>query len=207
MAIRLAYQNREPAHFLSICGFLRKGATRAQTERIDTLHAAWRGAVEGPSGFDYILNGEQFTDGQIFHLWLYGVAFHQDAEKKKKYQMLDQAGAFAALGVQGTALQLAGRILDLDDLIAEILHEEPVERIEAPELPKQGAAASETLAQARFFLSGAEEALATSRSDLRRMGGDLTDGHRNQHRQSPQRAFHRPPPRRSVTPNPIRPSG
>ena len=132
MAIRLAYQYKEPAHFFSICGILRKGASPAQTEHINELDAAWRRTKKGPHMFEYILNEKRFTDGQIFHLWLYGVAFHQDPDKKRKYQMLDRAGAFAALGVQGTALQLAGRILDLDDVIAEILDEEAVERISPP---------------------------------------------------------------------------
>ena len=133
IAIRLAYQDGEPAHFFGICNLLGKGASPTQIERINALRAAWRKTKEGPGAFDYILEGEQFTDGEIFHAWLYGIVAHQDADKKKTWEKLDQAGAFAALGVQGTALQLAGRILDLDDVVAEILGQEPVERIAPPD--------------------------------------------------------------------------
>ena len=130
MAIRLAYMDKEPAHFFSICGFLRKGASQAQTERIDWLHAAWGSTKEGPQSFGYTLDGERITAGEVFHLWLNGIAFHQDPEKKRKYQILDRDAVFADLAVQATALQLAGRIMDLDDVIAEILDQEPIERIE-----------------------------------------------------------------------------
>lgn len=128
MAIRLAYQ-KGPARFSSICGVLRKGASPTQIERIDQLGTEWRRTLEGPQGLDYILDGERFTAGKLFHHWINGLLFHQDPDKKKIYDKLDEGGGFAQFGCQGVALRLAGRILDLDDVIAEILDQEPVERI------------------------------------------------------------------------------
>ena len=119
MSIRLAYQ-KGPARFSSICGVLRKGASPTQIERIDQLGTAWRKTVEGPQGLDYILDGKRLTAGKVFHHWINGVLFHQDPDKKKIYDKLDKGGGFAQFSCQGVALQLAGRILDLDDVIAEI---------------------------------------------------------------------------------------
>jgi hypothetical protein len=45
---------------------------------------------------------------------------------------LESAGALFHWSVQSTALQLAGRILDLDDLVAVVLDQPPLPRIAAP---------------------------------------------------------------------------
>ncbi len=76
-----------------------------------------------------IVDGKQYTATDLFALWLNGVAFHQDAVKRAEFEKLESLGAFAMLGVQVTALKLAGRIMDLDDIVADVLGEERLPRI------------------------------------------------------------------------------
>lgn len=129
VSLRLAYQPRQEAHFFSICGILKKAATPEQWERVKQLHAAWGESTRDPLGFEMIVDGDRYTSPDLFELWLNGVAFHQDQEKREAFTRLDELGAFAMLGVQITALRLADRIKDLDDIVAEITEQQPLPRI------------------------------------------------------------------------------
>ena len=81
------------------------------------LHGEFEGTTVGPR--------------EVFEAWLYGLVFHQDPEQTKVAEELAKyQGGFAfPFAVNAVALQLAGVILDLDDVIARFLGEAPMPRI------------------------------------------------------------------------------
>ena len=70
-----------------------------------------------------------FTAQEVFEHWLYGIAFHQDADRQASVALLASEGARFQWSVQSTGLHLAGRILDLDDVIADFLGQPRLPRI------------------------------------------------------------------------------
>lgn len=80
------------------------------------LHGDLEGTVVGPR--------------KIFETWLNCEAFHQDPEDSSIYEELLKFGPRFVFAVHAIALRLAGRILDLDDIIADALEEPRVSRIE-----------------------------------------------------------------------------
>jgi hypothetical protein len=135
LAVRLAYQEGEPAHFFSICGILGREGTPEQRVAIDELRAQWAAALRDPAAQVISHAGPAprlFDAKEVFETWLYGVAFHQDLARQADVGLLAAEGAFFHWSVQSTSLQLAGRILDLDDTIAWRLGETPLPRIRPP---------------------------------------------------------------------------
>jgi hypothetical protein len=65
----------------------------------------------------------------VFESWLYGIAFHQDADRQADVNRLASTGAMFLWSVQASALQIAGRILDLDDVVADFLGQARLPRI------------------------------------------------------------------------------
>jgi hypothetical protein len=61
---------------------------------------------------------------------MYGEVFHQDGDKKKLLQLLRQHPMFQ-FNLQSTVMLLCGRVLDLDDMVADLLGEPRVPRITA----------------------------------------------------------------------------
>ena len=60
---------------------------------------------------------------------MYTGVFHQDVERLETYRALQARPEMFRFSVQSTALQLCGRILDLDDVISDFLGEERLPRI------------------------------------------------------------------------------
>lgn len=132
LAIRLIYQQTEPAHFLSICNILAREGTPDVQARVAKLREEYHAALRHPAGAIVVDVGgarDIYTAQQVFEHWLYGVAFHQDQERQASVQLLASVGAGFSFSVQSTGLLLAGRILDLDDVIAQFLGEPQLQRI------------------------------------------------------------------------------
>ena len=114
LAIRLVYQQGEPAHFYSICNLLaRKGGDLLRAE-VGKVRAAYQESLSDSAGHILIEEGsvkQTFNAQAVLEHWLYGVAFHQDDVRQQVVQLL------------------AGRILDLDDLVADFLSEPRLPRI------------------------------------------------------------------------------
>jgi len=126
LAIRLAYQKREPAHFLSACKILSREGSPATQARVATIRDQYHAALRNPAGAIVVDTGGSrhiFTAQQVFEHWLYGIAFHQDSDRQSSIQLLAAVGGAFPFSVQSTGLLLAGRILDLDDVVAEFLGE------------------------------------------------------------------------------------
>ena len=133
LAIRLVYQQSEPAHFDSICSLLYREGTEEVKTKVAALRAQYRQALQGPRGELTVGTDTEthtFTTQEVFDHWLYGVAFHQDSNRQRAVRLLASEGARFIWSVQATSLQLAGRILDLDDIVADLLGGEHLPRIQ-----------------------------------------------------------------------------
>ena len=133
-SIRLVYMQKEPANFQWICNILFKKGDADVCEIVKDCRLRYTRTLEGKT-FQFNLHGEfeGTTVGprEVFEAWLYGLVFHQDPEQTKVAEELAKyQGGFAfPFAVNAVALQLAGVILDLDDVIARFLGEAPMPRI------------------------------------------------------------------------------
>jgi len=132
LAERLAYQQGEPAHFMTVANIVAREGNSEVRDRIAGLREDYKGALRNPAGA-IVVHTEQshdiFTAQQIFEHWMYGIAFHQDADRQASVQLLASTGPAFPLSVQSTGLLIAGRILDLDDAVADLLGEPRLPRI------------------------------------------------------------------------------
>jgi hypothetical protein len=131
-AIRLAYMKGEPAHFYSICNLLYREGDANIRSTVVALRQRYTDALRDPENqlvVDDGLEPKVFTAQEVFEHWLYGVVFHQDQWRQEPVRRLAALGFPFPRSVQATALQLSGRIIDLDDVVADFLGEQRVERI------------------------------------------------------------------------------
>lgn len=134
LAVRLVYQQGEPAHFQSICGIIHRRCSEAIQQRVATIRQQYHDALRDKD-FQVVVGDLNtmavFTAQGVLETWLYGVAFHQDLHRQPSVKLLTEAGVEFPWVVQATLLKLAGRVLDLDDVVAEVLDEPPLPRIGA----------------------------------------------------------------------------
>lgn len=132
LALRLTYQQREPAQFFTICNIVARAGTEPMKPIVADIRARYSAALADPDNAVRVeRNGEvkSFSTQQVFDTWMYGIAFHQDPERQADVQLLATEGPWFMHSVQATSLQLAGRILDLDDVLADWLAEPRLPRI------------------------------------------------------------------------------
>lgn len=133
LALRLVYQQSEPANFYSVCNILYRDAeSEALKERVATLRSQYNSALQDSEGG--VSAGEPpnivtFSTQEVFEHWLYGIAFHQDEDRQESVSLLSAEGARFHWSVQATGLKLVGRILDLDDVVADFLGQARLPRI------------------------------------------------------------------------------
>ncbi len=138
LAIRLVHQQREPANFFRVCNLLSRLGDDDVRGRVASIRREYKEALADSTNevsVDDDQHPRRFTAKEVFEHWLYGVTFHQDSDRQTVVGRLASTGARFQLSVQSTALQLAGRILDLDDVVADLLEEPRVPRIRAQENP------------------------------------------------------------------------
>jgi hypothetical protein len=132
LAVRLVYQQGDPANFFSVCNVLRRYGSAGIQARTDDVRWQFSQALTDPAG-KVIVDTEEgavvFNAVEVFGHWLYGIAFHQDPDRQAAVAKLRTVEARFLWSVQATSLQLAGRILDLDDVIADFLGEDHLPRI------------------------------------------------------------------------------
>ena len=132
IAIRLVYQKKEPANFYSVWNILARKAPSDVAERVSTLRRRYGEILSdsaGDVGIDDGQNPGALKASEVFEHWLYGMTFHQDEDRQAAVRRLASAGARFYWSVQASVLQMAGRVLDLDDVIAELLGETRLPRI------------------------------------------------------------------------------
>lgn len=131
LSIRLAYQKGEPSNFLSVCNALGRLWPDSR-DRVGELRRRYLAALRDEKNAVRLPDGSEpatYTAEQVFEAWLYGVAFHQDVERQETVARLEAEGAMFLWSVQATSLQLAGRIMDLDDVIADVTEQERLPRL------------------------------------------------------------------------------
>src|SRR5204863_4054897 len=128
------------ANFHWICNILFKKGDADVREIVKNCRLRYTNSLEGKS-IQFNLHGdfEGTTLGprEVFEAWLYGLVFHQDPEQMKLAEELAKfQGGFAfPFAVHAVALQLAGVILDLDDVVAGFLGEAPMPRLSSEPQP------------------------------------------------------------------------
>lgn len=132
LATRLVYQEKEPANFFSVCKVLGRYAAGDLSARVEVVRTQFKAALRSSENDIRIGDGldpDVLMAKEVFESWLYGVAFHQDAGRQVTVSRLATTGAMFPWSVQSTALQIAGRILDLDDVVADFLSQPRLPRI------------------------------------------------------------------------------
>ncbi len=124
VSVRKVYQEKETAFFGKVHNIVaRYGGpeVRQQAARVrDAYHLILRG-----EGLECRIRDKVVPHETFFETWLNGYTFHQDSIKDPTangpYEGFREMGLGLAVDavVQKVALQLAGRILDLDDVIAD----------------------------------------------------------------------------------------
>jgi hypothetical protein len=132
LAIRLVYLKEEPAYFLHICNLVARGDDSGLRQRVADIRRQYQDALRASENAAYPGDGLEptaFSAQEVFEHWLYGIAFHQDEGRRISVERLVATGWYFIWRVQAIALQLAGRILDLDDVVADCLGEPKLPRI------------------------------------------------------------------------------
>lgn len=145
VAVRKVYMQEGPAHFYKVHKIIGRYDAGEYRTRAAAVRDDYQLVLRG-TGIEMRIGGRLIGHEELFDSWLNGHAFHQDAyqdaERAKKaevYNLLTSFfGAPVEAVVQKVALQLAGCVLELDDVIADWLKEERLPRI-AP--PRQGSEA------------------------------------------------------------------
>jgi hypothetical protein len=135
-SIRLVYLQEERANFYHICNLLYRGGDAGIQARVADSRARYKSILQGT----YVrfelhgaFEGRSAGPQEIFEAWLYGMVFHQDPARQAIAKELGKYmdGYAFPFAVNLIALQLAGAMLDLDDVIADHLAEPRVPRIGA----------------------------------------------------------------------------
>lgn len=132
IAIRLVYQQGEPSNFNRIANILWKVGTEAQKLEVSRIRKEYSATLQSPVGVIVANVGDkvqQFSSRDVLETWMYGGVFHQDQERQEASKALTHRPEAFTFSVQATAIQLAGRILDLDDVAANILKQPALPRI------------------------------------------------------------------------------
>ena len=133
-SVRLAYQPGEPANFYSIANILARIGSDDVRVRVAELRRGYTAALgAAPGAMSVVVDGEvqALSAKDVFETWMYTGVFHQDPDRLPTCQALRTRPDWFLFSVQMTALLLCGRIMDLDDVIADLLGEERMARIPA----------------------------------------------------------------------------
>jgi hypothetical protein len=133
VSVRLVYQGGEPANFGHICNIIERQAADELRARERDLRARYESALTRHNPLLVVfglVKPELYSPREMFEIWLYHGVFHQDLSLRADYETLGLLGNVFPYTVQGIVLQLAGRILDLDDVVADLLGESRLPRID-----------------------------------------------------------------------------
>ena len=136
VSVRKVYMKNGPAHFYNVNNIVGRYDKGVYQKRAAAVRADYELVLRG-NEVEFRVHGNRVLHEDIFKAWLNGYAFHQDAFEAPPTESLDYAQLKAAAGpivdsiVQKVALQLAGCILEMDDVIADWLGAERLPRITA----------------------------------------------------------------------------
>jgi hypothetical protein len=132
LSVRLVYQANEPANFGHVCNILCRTGNETTRDRAAQIRERYNqtlsehGCVVTAVAFD---DRSPYSPRDVFETWLYHGVFHQDLSRDADWRSLSALGDKFLFLVQGIVLKLAGRIMDLDDVVADFLLEPRIDRI------------------------------------------------------------------------------
>ncbi len=134
LSLRLIYQKKEPANLDHICDILfTNDVPDDLKEQTSKIRKRFRYVLDEPTvRFKTWVNGEpvEYLPRDVFEHWMYGGIFHLDPDRRPHYEQLLKLGLYFEYFVQAICLMLAGRVLDLDDVVADFLGEPQLPRLE-----------------------------------------------------------------------------
>lgn len=127
-AVRKVLLTKDHTDFGRVCNIVKRYAPNLRMD-VDSVHDRFKNSYQqGP--FEMVEGGKKIDPVEVFDDWLNGIQFHSDVEKRNRYESRRQhAGPVIDWVVQRIAFSMAGRILDLDDLVADFLDEPKLARI------------------------------------------------------------------------------
>lgn len=126
--VRKVLLTKDSTSFGRVCKIVKRYAPNLRMD-IDSVHDRFKNSYQ-QGRFEMVEGGKKIDPVEVFDDWLNGIQFHSDIEKRNRYQSRKQhAGPVIDWVVQGIAFRMAGRILDLDDLVADFLDEPRLARI------------------------------------------------------------------------------
>jgi hypothetical protein len=134
ISVRKIYMKNGPAHFYNVNNIVGRYDKGDYQKRAAAMRADYELVLRG-NEVEFRVGGNRVLHEEIFKAWLNGYAFHQDAFEEPASASLDYAQLKATVGplvdsiVQKVALQLAGCILEMDDVLADWLGAERLPRI------------------------------------------------------------------------------
>ena len=136
VSVRNVYMEEGPAHFYAILKIAGRYGAQSHRERIDAVRAAYERVLRG-NDVELRVGHRRIEHESLFKDWLNKSSFHKDTFKdgdEGLYRPLRQLlGEPVDAIVQKVVLQIAGCVLDLDDVIADLLGEALLPRIAPPE--------------------------------------------------------------------------
>lgn len=128
MSMRLVYMNDEPANFGSICNILYKRGDAPLQAAVAETRQAYNDFLKKSKMFQFNLHGafEGTTVGteDILESWLYGVAFHQDADERAMFDELMKFGPTATFALHAIVARIVQLILHLAGIVLTALERE-----------------------------------------------------------------------------------
>ena len=132
-SLRLVYMEKEAAHLYGVCNVLWRHASEDVHEHIAAIRGFYSEVLRTAAG-GFTLTTETGSrlvrSEELLEAWMYGEVFHQDPDKRQLLQLLRKHPLFQ-FNLQSTVMLLCGRVLDLDDIVADLLGEPRVPRITA----------------------------------------------------------------------------
>jgi hypothetical protein len=123
LPVRRTYRRSDRASFVRVCGIVERVADGRMSDRVASVEAAFNRVMADVTS-STILNDRQVRHADVFDAWLDAVIFGSFGDRDRDYSALVQECGKA---VEGIAVRLteavAQRILDLDELVADVLEE------------------------------------------------------------------------------------
>ncbi|HYT73861.1 MAG TPA: hypothetical protein VEL79_03845 [Vicinamibacterales bacterium] len=132
VSVRKVYQEKEPAFFYRVHNIVARYGDDQVRKQAVKVRDAYQLVLRG-EGMECRIGDKIVPHEEFFETWLNGYTFHQDDRTAGPYEGFRELGLGLAVDaiVQKVALQLAGCILELDDVIADWRGEERLPRIPA----------------------------------------------------------------------------
>jgi hypothetical protein len=124
---------REPGNIYRVCKILRREGDAATAARAVAVREQLQRELRKGAGSDIhaLIFGEPvaLTMREVLNAWLYTANFHDEGDHEAAYQALSAYAECFHVAVQFAVLQVAGCVLDMDDVVADYLGEARLPRI------------------------------------------------------------------------------